>query len=133
MRRGDDGWYKALSEVKQGQVLVVDLGGAQGQEQEKTRPCLVVSAREYNGNGRLLIVVPITSLDKESGSSREAKPHEVELPAGCGGLSVRSAAVPGQVRTIDRTSRVKEILGFVSEDRLGEVSDLLAALTAPDC
>lgn len=97
-------WIRALSKIVRGQVLLVDLRGAERREQEKTRPCVVLSNDRQNQRHETLVVAPITSLD-----GRGARIYEVHLSAGEGGLPNDSAALPHQIRTIDRQARVVEI------------------------
>lgn len=104
-----------LKAIKRGTVVVVDLDPAQGSEQAKRRTCVVVSADIYNRKLDTIIVVPISGLEDENGPKRKPWPHEVEIPAGSGGLRFNSAAQPVQIRTIDRYARVTKILGELPE------------------
>jgi mRNA-degrading endonuclease toxin of MazEF toxin-antitoxin module len=89
-------------------VVVVDLSAdAQGREQTKIRPAVIISTDFFNDRLDTMIVVPISSL-KEGIEPRE---HEVLIKKGEGGLEFDSVAQPIQVRTVDRKIRVKKILG----------------------
>ena len=91
-----------------GQVVLVDLSAdAQGREQTKIRPAVVISIDFFNDRLDTMIVIPISSL-KEGAAPRE---HEVLIKKGEGGLDVDSVAQPIQVRTVDRKLRMKKILG----------------------
>jgi mRNA interferase MazF len=52
-------------EVKQYQIVVVNLDPTIGSEIKKTRPCLVISPNEMNKHLRTITVAPITSKSKD--------------------------------------------------------------------
>lgn len=112
----------ALSIVR-GSLVLVDLRGAVGREQMKTRPAIVVSANALNKALSTVIVVPVTTHDgKTLDAAYKAKPHEVEIPQGEGGIEERSMAEAQQVRTVDRFERIKKVIGIVSDAKMTEVS-----------
>jgi mRNA-degrading endonuclease toxin of MazEF toxin-antitoxin module len=91
-----------------GQVAIVDFSSdAQGREQTKIRPAVIISTDFFNDRLDTIIVIPISSL-KEGATPRE---HEVFIKKDEGGLDVDSVAQPIQVRTVDRKFRVKKLLG----------------------
>jgi mRNA interferase MazF len=100
-----------------GNVVVVDLNDAQGHEQSKIRPAVVISSDFHNDRLDTVVIVPISSLKEGS----EARAHEVLLKKGEGGLDVDSVAQPIQIRTIDRKPRVKRVLGKLPPLSVGRI------------
>lgn len=101
---------------KRGEIWLVDLNPARGQEIQKTRPVVIVSAEIFNPIP-LRIVIPITSW-QEKFSDRlfmvkiEASPENQ--------LSRDSAGNILQVRSIS-TERFVKYLGLVSDEILREL------------
>lgn len=122
--------HAELQAIKRGTVVLVDLDPAQGFEQAKRRPCAVVSADIYNKKLATIIVVPISGLEDENGRKRASLPHEVEIPAGSGGLRFKSAAQPVQIRTLDRHARVTKILGELPENVMTLISMKITEVTS---
>lgn len=106
-----------LKAIARGTVVVVNLDPAEGAEQKKTRPCVVISADTINARLNTLIVVPISSK-----KDRDPYPHEVFVRKGEGGLTLDSLAQPVQVRTIDRRGRVVSILGRLPPQTMAQIS-----------
>ena len=106
---------------RRGDVLKVDLRGAQRQELRGPHYCVVVSNDTLNASCETVVVVPLTT----HGGKGTAKSYEVPVPAGEGELDKDGAAVPHQVRTIDTKERVIEILGRLPESTLREIEDAL--------
>lgn len=52
-------------EIKQYQILIVNLDPTIGREIQKTRPCLVISPDEMNKYLKTIIIAPITSKSKD--------------------------------------------------------------------
>src|SRR5271157_5948352 len=51
----------ASTEIRRGDVILVNLGPTKGHEIQKTRPCVVVSPNELNDHLRTYIVAPMTT------------------------------------------------------------------------
>lgn len=100
-------------EVKQYQVVIVNLDPTVGSEIRKTRPCVVVSPNEMNKYLRTITVVPVTSQSK-------AYPTRVEINL----QGNVSWAVIDQIRTIDKT-RIIKVLGELSEDEVEKVKSVI--------
>ncbi|MBK8468062.1 MAG: type II toxin-antitoxin system PemK/MazF family toxin [Chloracidobacterium sp.] len=83
-----------MADYNRGDIVMVSLDPTLGHEQQKRRPCLVVSGLEYNKKSTLIVVCPITSTVRPW-------PWQVPVQAGTivGGIQV------DQVRSIDRTAR----------------------------
>ena len=80
-------------------VFVADLEPVIGREQGSRRPVLVVSAEPLNKFYEVVTVVPITSRK----NSRAARPGEVLLAPGTGGLRQESFALCYQARALDKS------------------------------
>ncbi|MFH1295846.1 MAG: type II toxin-antitoxin system PemK/MazF family toxin [Bacteroidota bacterium] len=52
-------------EIKQYQIVIVNLDPTVGSEIRKTRPCLVISPNEMNKHLRTITIAPITSKSKD--------------------------------------------------------------------
>ncbi|OLR94631.1 type II toxin-antitoxin system PemK/MazF family toxin [Actinokineospora bangkokensis] len=109
--------------MRRGDIHLVDLNPARGNEADKVRPAVVVSNDAANqvaartGRG-VVTVVPITS------NTSRVFPFQVLLPAAPCGLTTDSKAQAEQVRSV-ATGRVRRRLGRVPDALL---ADLDAAL-----
>ncbi|MFM2038733.1 MAG: hypothetical protein RL432_1672, partial [Bacteroidota bacterium] len=52
-------------EVKQYQIVLVNLDPTLGSEIQKTRPCVIVSPNEINDNLRTVVIAPMTSTSRK--------------------------------------------------------------------
>jgi len=52
-------------EIKQYQIIIVNLDPTVGSEIRKTRPCVVISPNEMNRHLRTIMIAPITSRSKD--------------------------------------------------------------------
>jgi len=113
-----------MTEIKRGDILLVNLEPTIGSEQRgKSPPCLVVSPKELNDVFRGVIVCPVTD-------AKHLKQSELGLtllPAGEGGLNKDSLVVAFQLRMIDKR-RVIRNLGNISASLLSEVNESLHAV-----
>jgi len=92
----------AKLDIKRGDIVIVDLRGAEGGEKEGTRPCLVVQNDGGNRGSPLTVVVPLTDVGQFKGYPQQVRISEAEL--GAGGKD--SIAECGHIRTIDRDTRI---------------------------
>ncbi len=88
-------------EIKRGDIVNVDLRGAEGGEKEGTRPCVVVQNDGGNRGSPMTIVVPLTDIAQYKGYSQQIRVSAAELGAG----GKESIAECGHIRTIDRDAR----------------------------
>ena len=93
-------------DIRQYDIVLVNLDPTKGSEIKKTRPCLVISPNEMNRYLRTLIVAPITS-------SGKAYPTRVKIQHN----KKMGWAVIDQIRTIDK-SRVLKVLGTISQKEI---------------
>jgi len=109
--------------VRRGEIrwVALTLGGER--EGKAQRPAVIVSndganaAAARRGVG-VVTVVPLST------SSEPARPFQVRLPAGVGGLRREAKALAEQVRTID-AARVGPSIGAVPLEYLRKIDDAL--------
>ena len=90
-------------DVKQYQIVLVNLDPTQGSEIQKTRPCLVISPDEINDNLRIITVAPLFTKSKDY-PTRVRVQHQQKT----------GWVVLEQIRTIDKARIIK---------RYGKISD----------
>lgn len=104
-----------------GEIWMVDLNPVRGHEQAGLRPCLVVSVDLFNhGPAELVVVVPVTSKDKQV-------PLHVSIEPEGSGLAVRSFIKCEDVRSISK-DRLVEHKGYASKEVMTLVEDRLRIL-----
>lgn len=109
-----------MTDSMRGEIWLVELNPARGQEIQKTRPAVVISSNVFNPIP-LRIVVPVTSWQDKFAN----RPFMVRIKATAeNGLDRNSAGNILQVRSIS-TERFVRCLGQVSSEVLTE---LLAGL-----
>jgi len=96
-------------EIKQYQIILVNLDPTIGSEIKKTRPCVVISPNEMNKYLRTVIVAPMTTSSKNYPTRIEIK-HDTKI----------GWIVLDQIRTIDK-KRIIKILGRLSNPEQKEV------------
>ena len=52
-------------EIKQYQIIIVNVDPTVGSEIKKTRPCIVISPNEMNKHLRTIIIAPVTSKSRD--------------------------------------------------------------------
>lgn len=108
--------------LKRGDVVYVDLRGAEGSEIQKVRPCVVVQNDTGNKHAPHTIVVPLTDDD-----GTKTLPVHVKVPASelaPGGKD--SIAKCEHVRTVDIAARIGQPHGRLSEATLARLNRALA-------
>ncbi len=106
-------------DVRRGDVFLVSLDPARGDEVQKTRPCVVVSPDELNSYLRTFIVAPLTT---------EGHPYPFRIPCRFEGRA--GYVVIDQIRTVDRERLVRR-LGKVSPSTLGRILAILQEMFTP--
>ncbi len=103
--------------LERGAVVFVSLDPVLGHEQEKMRPCVVVSDPDITEDQRfpLLCVVPVT------GTPGVGALYPRLLPRS-GGLRKPSTALIDQVRSIDKR-RVHSVFGTLAPEELGAIDE----------
>ena len=100
-------------EIKQYQIILVNLDPTVGSEIKKTRPCVVISPNEMNKYLQTVIVAPMTSQSKRYPTRVEVKHNEK------GGWIVID-----QIRTIDKT-RIIRVLDKLSKKEVDNVKSVI--------
>jgi mRNA interferase MazF len=95
-------------EVKQYQIILVNLDPTLGSEIQKTRPCVIVSPNEINDNLRTVVIAPMTSTSRKYPTRVKVKHNSLE-----------SWIVIEQIRTIDKI-RIIKMLGLLTEKEIHE-------------
>lgn len=104
--------------MKRFSLYIVNLDPTVGAEIKKKRPCLIVSPDEINTYLQTVIIVPLTSTQRNL-------PTRILIKATPqSGLSNDSYAVLDQLKTVDK-SRLSAPIGEISDDEKHAVSDIL--------
>ena len=100
-------------EVKQYQIVLVNLDPTIGSEMKKTRPCVIISPNELNKYLDTIVIAPMTS-------SSKSYPTRVEIHHD----KKTGWIVLDQIRTIDR-KRILKVLGNLSEKEIKKVTEII--------
>jgi mRNA interferase MazF len=84
-------------EIRQYEVVLVNLDPTMGTEIKKTRPCVVISPDEMNKNLRTITIAPMTS---------SSRPYPTRVEVNQNGQS--GWIVLDQIRTVDKLRVVKK-------------------------
>ncbi|OKY98528.1 MAG: transcriptional regulator [Bacteroidales bacterium 43_36] len=104
--------------MKRFSLYIVNLDPTVGAEIKKKRPCLIVSPDEINTYLQTVIIVPLTSTQRNL-------PTRILIKASPqSGLSNDSYAVLDQLKTVDK-SRLSAPIGEISDEEKHAVSDIL--------
>ena len=93
-------------DLKQYQIVLVNLDPTVGSEIKKTRPCVIISPNEVNRNLNTVIIAPMTTQSKKY-------PTRIEVKQG----SKKGWIVLDQIRTIDK----KRIYKALDSLAIGEI------------
>ena len=93
-------------DVKQYEIVLVNLEPTRGSEIQKTRPCLVISPDEINDNLRTVTVAPMTTKSKDY-PTRVQVEHQEKT----------GWVVLEQIRTIDK-ARIIKVYGKISDQEI---------------
>jgi mRNA interferase MazF len=100
-------------DIKQYQIVLVNLDPTIGSEMKKTRPCVVLSPNEMNKYLQAIVIAPMTS-------SSKSYPTRLEILHD----NKKGWVVLDQIRTVDR-QRIIKILGNLNEKETAKVKDIL--------
>ena len=100
-------------ELKQYQIILVNLDPTIGSEMKKTRPCVIISPNEMNKYLQTVIIAPMTSSSKHY-------PTRVEIHHN----KSKGWAVIDQIRTIDRKRAIK-ILGTLNDSEIDKMKSVM--------
>ena len=99
-------------ELKQYEIVLVNLNPTVGSEINKTRPCVVISPNEMNKYLKTIIVAPMTTSSKNYPTRIEIK-HNDKI----------GWIVVDQIRTIDK-KRIVKILGRMTKPEIKELKSV---------
>ncbi|MBW6483422.1 MAG: type II toxin-antitoxin system PemK/MazF family toxin [Vicingaceae bacterium] len=100
-------------DLKQYQIVLVNLDPTIGSEIKKTRPCVIISPNEMNKFLRTLIVAPMTTTSRKYPTRIEIK-HDKKI----------GWMVVDQIRTIDK-QRIISVLGRLSQPEIKELKSVI--------
>lgn len=94
-------------------VYLTSLDPTVGSEIQKIRPCLIISPDEMNRHIRTVIIVPMTTAEKDYPTRIKCKLKKIE-----------GQIVVDQIRTIDKTRLIKKLGAIDPETQLKVISVL---------
>ena len=100
-------------EIKQYQIILVNLDPTVGSEIKKTRPCVVISPDEMNKYLRTVVIAPMTTSSRNYPTRVEVK-HDGKI----------GWIVLDQIRTIDKHRIIKD-LGRLTRPEIKELKSIL--------
>lgn len=92
-------------EVKQYDIVLVNLDPTLGSEIQKTRPCVIVSPNEINDHLRTVVIAPMTSQSRNYPTRVKVKHNNQE-----------GWVVLDQIRTIDKMRIVKKLSSLTEKE-----------------
>lgn len=100
-------------EIKQYQVVLVNLDPTIGSEMKKTRPSVVISPNEMNKHLQTVVIAPVTSTSKPY-------PTRVKVKH----IKTSGWVVLDQIRTIDRR-RIIKVFGSLADKEIESIKSAL--------
>ena len=100
-------------DLKQYQIVLVNLDPTVGSEMKKTQPCVIISPNEMNKYLQTIVVAPMTS-------SSKTYPTRVEINHD----NKKGWIVLDQIRTVDR-QRIVKVLGNLTDKETKKVKEIL--------
>jgi len=100
-------------ELKQYQIVLVNLDPTQGSEIKKSRPCLIISPNEMNKYLQTIVVAPMTTASKPYPTRVEVKHNKK-----------KGWVVLDQIRCVDR-SRIVKTDDNLTEKEIAKVKDII--------
>ena len=100
-------------ELKQYQIVLVNLDPTIGSEMKKTRPCVILSPNEMNKYLQTIVIAPMTSSSKPYPTRVEIKHNKT-----------KGWIVLDQIRTVDR-QRILKLLDQLTELEVAKAKSAL--------
>lgn len=100
-------------ELKQYQIVLINLDPTIGSEMKKTRPCVIISPNEMNKFLKTIVIAPMTS-------NLKAYPTRIQINYD----NRQGSVVLDQIRTVDRL-RVVKVLDALNEKDTIKVKKVL--------
>ncbi|MCL1842115.1 MAG: type II toxin-antitoxin system PemK/MazF family toxin [Propionibacteriaceae bacterium] len=108
--------------LRRGQIVLVELDPAVGPEQNKTRPCVVVSNDAANAAAARLGYAMITVAPMTSRVQAAPRPYQTSIAPDESGLRVASTVQAEQIRSVS-VRRVVRAMGVLSREAMARVDD----------
>ena len=96
-------------DLKQYQIVLINLDPTIGSEMKKTRPSVIISPNEMNKFLQTIVIAPMTSSSKSYPTRIEANHN-----------NMKGWIVLDQIRTVDR-QRIIKVLGNLTEKEIQKV------------
>lgn len=100
-------------DIRQYQIVLVNLDPTIGSEMKKTRPCVVISPDEMNKYLQTIVIAPMTSNTKPYPTRVEVKHNKT-----------KGWVVLDQIRTIDR-KRIVKVFDFLTDKEIFKVKSII--------
>jgi mRNA interferase MazF len=100
-------------EIKQYQIVLVNLNPTIGSEIQKTRPCVIISPNELNDHLQTIVIAPMTSTSRNYPTRIKVRHNDQD-----------GWVVIDQIRTIDKIRIVKK-LGNLAEKEIKECKKVI--------
>ena len=100
-------------EIRQYEVVLLNLEPTIDSEMKKTRPCVVLSPNEMNNYLQTIVIAPLTS-------SSKPYPTRIEITQEV----IKGWIVIDQIRTVDRIRIIKS-LGYLTEKEIDNVKNVI--------
>src|SRR3989338_5138437 len=108
-----------MTEVRRGEIWLVNLDPTIGHEIKKLRPSIIIQNDLGNKHSPITIIAPVTSQNLE-----KTYPIEVILPKSGTGLEKESKVLLNQIRAVDKRRLVKR-LGKVNDEYIEKINDAI--------
>lgn len=106
------------SEVRRGDIVIVELGPTRGHELRKTRSCVVVQNDVGNRNSHTTVVAPATT-------THRGYPFEVLVTAAESDFTEDSSIRLDQIRSVDILERIQFVAGRLPASIMREIDSAL--------
>jgi len=106
------------TEIRRGDVVIIQLDPAEGHEMQKTRPAVVVQNDVGNKNSKTTIVAPATG-------TYRSYPFEVLVEASDSPFEKDSSVRLDQIRVVSVEKRIHSVAGSLADSTVGEIDDAL--------
>ena len=100
-------------DLKQYNIVLVNLDPTIGSEIKKTRPCVIISPDEMNKYLQTIVVAPLTSSSKSYPTRVQVKHNKT-----------KGWVVLDQIRTIDK-QRIIKVLGTLTEKEIYSIKSII--------
>jgi mRNA interferase MazF len=100
-------------DLKQYNIVLVNLDPTIGSEIKKTRPCVIISPDEMNKYLQTIVIAPMTSSSKSYPTRVQVKHNKT-----------KGLVVLDQIRTIDK-QRIVKVLGTLTEKEIYSVKSII--------